>query len=84
MSGIARNDIPEEKYVNDFNKVLSTALKNLELKFNPHNRATLAWKKEAALEKPLFFVVKSAYDLLISDKAMSADYEYVDLTTHKF
>jgi len=66
LSQIARNEIPEEKYINEYNKILSRSLRNLELKFGPSDKAIIAW--EEGLEKLLNIVVKSAYDLLISDK----------------
>lgn len=66
LSPIARNEKPEGKYVNGFNKLLATALKSLEVQFTPDNKIISTWKEE--LEKPLYIVVKSAYDLLMSDR----------------
>lgn len=68
FSAVARDQVPKASEVEGFNKLASAILSKIRIAFTSVNHTVERWDPTVDLEKPLYPLIKSAYDLLTSDK----------------
>ena len=68
FKAIAHGNTPESSLNKNFNTVLSKSLSKTNLVFSDPYTVERQWNKNPEMDKPLYPVMQSAYDLLISDK----------------
>lgn len=68
FSAIAEGKQPSNGANRQFNLLLSRTLPKISLQFCDANAVKVGWEETVNLEKPLYPLIKSAYDLLLSNK----------------